>query len=97
MKISIDQEWAVTRTEAVAQAPRCPDLETIDPMFIETLERTLLTWRFEPAVLCVFEDAQANLASTNCEGARIVSQAVSLVYQFIFEQNEGRGGVRLEK
>ena len=67
--------------------------------FVRLAMHAARAWRFEPAVRCVFANAEAKTAATNtgCAGATEIPQAVSLHYRFVFEQDEGRGAVRLAR
>ena len=56
----------------------------------------VLTWRFEPALRCVFPDAATReQANQSCAGGEEHPQAIRLAYRFVFESLDGRGVVRM--
>jgi hypothetical protein len=80
-----------------SEAEGCPAPDTVAAGFREAAAAAATQWHFDPAFRCVFPDAaaKARAQSLGCMGGREVPQPVTLAYRFVFEQQDGRGSVRL--
>jgi len=99
LRLSVAEDGRVFALEDVTRAPSCQVQGDVEAEFVDSAMHAARAWRFEPAVRCVFATAEekAAAANTGCAGAREIPQAVSLHYRFVFEQDEGRGTVRLAR
>lgn len=97
LRVSIDTQGAVSDTEPVATGPDCPEIERTAPAFYDAAQAAASSWRFDPAFRCLYPEGTTPDPQGGCwgEGVREESQAVSLVYRFVFEQVDGKGRVRL--
>lgn len=94
LRVSIDEAGAVAAVAPLVQLPDCAEPDATSRLFLAAARRTLAGWRYDPAVRCTFEQAPKPDYPT-CVGARETPQAVSLTYRFVFEQQDGRGSVRM--
>jgi hypothetical protein len=99
LRLSVAEDGSVFALDDVTGLPGCEVQGGVEADFVDSAMHAARTWRFEPAVRCVFANAEEKAAATNtgCAGAREIPQAVSLHYRFVFEQDEGRGAVRLAR
>lgn len=99
LRLAVAEDGSVFALDDVTGADGCKVQEGVEADFVDSAMHAARTWRFEPAVRCVFANAEEKAAATNtgCAGAREIPQAVSLHYRFVFEQDEGRGAVRLAR
>jgi hypothetical protein len=98
LRVSIDSTGSVLSTAPVAQMPHCPGQEAVDAAFFASAAQAVAGWRFEPALRCVFPDAQTRENTYgSCGGYPETAEAVSLTYRFVFEQKDGRGSVRMSQ
>ena len=99
LRIAVAEDGKVMAAHDVTGSPGCEVPVRVEADFVAAAMRAARAWRFEPAVRCIFGSAaeKAAAANTGCAGAREIPQAVSLHYRFVFEQNEGRGAVRLAR
>ena len=94
LRVGIDEKGAVT---GVAKAPTsefCP--AGAEPEFLAASETAARTWKFDPALRCVFrnvKDKQRAVAS--CDGGKGIPEAVTLVYRLRFEQVDGKPKVHV--
>lgn len=88
LRVGIDEKGAVT---VVAKAPVsevCP--AGAEPDFLAASESVARTWKFDPALRCVFRNVKdKERAGASCDGGKAVPQAITLVYRFRFEQVGG--------
>ncbi|HEU0305802.1 MAG TPA: hypothetical protein VFR30_02405 [Lysobacter sp.] len=94
LRVSIDEAGAVAAVAPLVHLPDCAEPDAVARLFLEVARHTLAGWRYDPAVRCTFEQA-AKPDYPTCVGARETPQAVSLTYRFVFEQQDGRGSVRM--
>ena len=92
--MGIDEKGAVI---AVAKAPASefcvPDAE---PEFLAASEIAARTWKFDPALRCVFRNAQdKERAGASCDGGKSIPEAVTLVYRIRFDQVDGQPTVHV--
>lgn len=99
LRLAVAEDGSVFALDDVTGADGCKVQGGVEADFVDSAMHAARTWRFEPAVRCVFANAEEKAAATNtgCAGAREIPQAVSLHYRFVFEQDEGRGAVRLAR
>ncbi|BDU16913.1 hypothetical protein [Lysobacter auxotrophicus] len=94
LRVGIDEKGAVT---VVARAPvseMCP--KGAEPEFLAASETAARTWKFDPALRCVFRNTKdKERAVASCDGGKSVPQAVTLVYRFRFEQTDGKPQVHV--
>lgn len=94
LRVGIDEKGAVT---VVARAPAseiCP--AGAEPQFLSASETVAKTWKFDPALRCVFRNAKdKERAVASCDGGKGIPQAVTLVYRFRFEQVDGKPKVHV--
>lgn len=94
LRVGIDEKGAVT---VVAKAPAsefCP--AGAEPEFLSASETVARTWKFDPALRCVFRNAKdKERAVASCDGGKGIPQAVTLVYRFRFEQVDGQPKVHV--
>jgi hypothetical protein len=97
LRVSIDEQGAVSDTVPVATGPDCPEIERVAPAFFEAAQAAASSWRFDPAFRCIYPEGTTPDPQGGCwgEGVREEAQAVSLAYRFVFEQVGGKGTVRL--
>ena len=95
--LAVAEDGRVRSVVDVTDRSACGATTPAGPDFVFAATQAARGWRFEPAVRCAFASAaeKAAAANTGCAGAREVPQAVSLHYRFVFDQVEGRGGVRV--
>lgn len=94
LMVGIDEKGAVT---VVAKAPASAFCATdAEPEFVAVSETAARTWKFDPALRCVFRNAKdKERAHASCDGGKGVPQAVTLVYRFRFEQVDGKPQVHV--
>jgi hypothetical protein len=98
MRVDIDEEGKVTYAGPLVRDTDCPPITELTKQFSDAATAALTTWRFEPAIKCVFRSQRAKeAAGMSCSGGREVPQATSLTFRFLFEQVEGRGVVRMQR
>lgn len=94
LRVGIDEKGAVT---AVAKAPTsefCP--AGTEPEFLAASETAAKTWKFDPALRCVFRNVEdKKRAVASCDGGKGIPEAVTLVYRFRFEQVDGKPKVHV--
>ncbi|UNK50813.1 hypothetical protein MNR01_07365 [Lysobacter sp. S4-A87] len=94
LRVGIDEKGAVT---VVARAPTsefCP--KGAEPEFLAASETAARTWKFDPALRCVFRNTKdKDRAVASCDGGKGIPQAVTLVYRFRFEQVNGKPNVHV--
>ncbi|KGM53722.1 hypothetical protein N800_06225 [Lysobacter daejeonensis GH1-9] len=97
LRVGIGADGKVVGTWPSPNADGCPGPDDVDARFRDAAAATAAQWRFDPAFRCVFPDAatKARAGALGCLGGREVPQAVTLAYRFVFEQQGGRGKVRL--
>lgn len=94
LRVSVSETGAVASSAPLVLPPDClaPTGDTLP--FVAAAQAAVAGWRYDPAVRCVFEhDPKPDYPT--CVGARETPQAVSLTYRFVFEQQDGRGSVRM--
>ena len=94
LRVSISEDGAVTSSAPLVQPPDCAEPDSAAQPFLAVAQSTVAGWRYDPAVRCVFEHGPKPDYPT-CVDARETPQAVSLTYRFVFEQQDGRGSVRM--
>lgn len=94
LRVGIDEKGAVT---VVARAPASEFCATdAEPEFLAASETAAKTWKFDPALRCVFRNAKdKERAVASCDGGKSIPQAVTLVYRFRFEQVDGKPNVHV--
>ncbi len=94
LRVGIDEKGAVT---VVARAPASEFCATsAEPEFLAVSETAARTWKFDPALRCVFRNAQdKERAVASCDGGKGIPQPVTLVYRFRFEQIDGKPQVHV--
>ncbi|HEY5804837.1 MAG TPA: hypothetical protein VIT90_14185 [Lysobacter sp.] len=94
LRVGIDEKGAVT---VVARAPASEFCATsAEPEFLAASETVARTWKFDPALRCVFRNAKdKERAVASCDGGKGIPQAVTLVYRFRFEQVDGKPQVHV--
>jgi hypothetical protein len=99
LRLAVAEDGSVFAVDDVTGADGCEVQGDVEAEFVHSAMHAARTWRFEPAVRCVFANAEEKAAATNtgCAGAREIPQPVSLHYRFVFEQDQGRGAVRLAR
>ena len=97
LRFAVGVEGRVSAVVDVTDHAGCGATAPAEPDFVAAATHAVNGWRFEPAIRCVFPDASARRAAANtgCAGAQEIPEAVSLHYRFVFEQQDGRGAVRL--
>ncbi len=94
LRVSIGEDGVVTSSALLERPPDC-DVPAAAAQFVAAAQTTVASWHFDPALRCLFERGQKPKYLT-CDGAREVPQSVSLTYRFVFEQQDGRGSVRMQ-
>lgn len=96
VRVSIDEKGKVSATAPIGAGPDCPAASNAAMPFYEAAQAATATWRYEPAFRCIFPK-RVKAPRSGCLGDKFkeVPEAVSLVYRFVFEQNDGQGAVRL--
>jgi hypothetical protein len=98
MRVDIDEEGKVGFAGPIVRDPDCPPITELTKQFADAAATALATWRFEPAIKCVFRNKRAKeAAGMSCSGGREVPQATTLTFRFLFEQVDGRGVVRMQR
>lgn len=98
MRVDIDAEGGVSYAGPVVREPECPPITELTRQFADASTATLATWRFEPAIKCVFRSRRAKeAAGMSCAGGREVPTATTLTFRFLFEQVDGRGVVLMQR
>jgi len=94
LMVGINEKGAVT---VVAKAPPSEFCATnAEPQFLAASETAAKTWKFDPALRCVFRNvADKERAVASCDGGKSIPQAVTLVYRFRFEQVDGKPNVHV--
>lgn len=94
LRVGIDEKGAVT---VVARAPASEFCTTrAEPEFLAASEAAARTWKFDPALRCVFRNAKdKERVVASCDGGKGIPQAVTLVYRFRFEQVDGKPQVHV--
>jgi len=94
LRVGIDEKGAVT---VVARAPASEFCATsAEPEFLAVSEAAAKTWKFDPALRCVFRNVKdKELAVASCAGGKSIPQPVTLVYRFRFEQVDGKPQVHV--
>ena len=93
--VSVDIEGNATGWHPVSEGPDCPAPGNAETMFFEAAAAATAQWKFEPAFLCVFDYKPKPKEHCGGEDTHEEAQAVSVVYRFTFEVNNGLGAVRL--
>ena len=93
LRVSVSEEGEVWSSSPFARPPDCVALDAAAQPFLVAAQMAVSAWRYDSAVRCVFEHGPRPDYPT-CVGARETSQAVSLTYRFVFEQQNGHGSVR---
>jgi hypothetical protein len=88
----------VQSTALVGVGAECSMEGTTEAAFYEAAAAAASDWHYDPAFRCIFPK-RAKKPASGCygDGVKEVPEAVSLVYQFEFEQQAGVGAVRLSK
>ena len=94
--VAIDEKGAVILVAKAPTSDNCP--KGAEPEFRAAAETAAKTWNFEPALRCVFRNAEdKKRAVSSCYGGKEIPQAVTLVYRFQFEQVNGTPQVRVSQ
>ncbi len=96
LRVAIDERGQVFNTALVDLGVDCSGTLDRDPAFQDAAIAAALRWRFEPAFRCVFPEGRTPEAACGTHGTQEVPQPVSLVYRFVFEQDDGQGRVRID-
>lgn len=98
MRVDIDEEGSVSYAGPVVREPDCPPITELTKQFADAATATLTSWRFEPAIKCVFRSKRAKeAAGMSCQGGRENPVATTLTFRFLFEQVDGQGRVRMQR
>lgn len=93
LRVSISEAGWVVLSAPLQLPPDC-ELQGVPVQFVAAAQAAVAGWRFDPALRCVFKPGERPEHRT-CVGAQEIPQAVSLTYRFVFEQQDGRGAVRI--
>lgn len=94
LQVDIGEDGMVDAAQPTSSGDTCPG--GAEPAFVEAARAAVLTWRFDPALRCVFPDvATRELAHQSCAGGEEHPQAIRIAYRFVFESLDGRGSVRV--
>lgn len=96
LRLSINENGAVTDTAPIDQGPDCAVGMDIESAFYAAAAQAAMSWRFDPAFRCIFPEGMEPHTACGFDGTLEVPQAVSLVYRFVFEQIDGQGRVGIE-
>ncbi|GAB3388993.1 energy transducer TonB [Lysobacter fragariae] len=94
LRVSVDENGAVPASISIQLPPDCVTSDGVDARFLDAARSAVAAWQFDPAMRCIFDHGRKPDTVT-CDGARQVTQAVSLTYRFVFEQRDGRGTVKV--
>ena len=98
MRVDIDAEGGVSYAGPVVREPECPAITELTKQFVDASTAALTTWRFEPAIKCVFRSKRAKeAAGMSCSGGKEVPTATTMTFRFLVEQVDGRGVVRMQR
>ena len=94
LMVGISEKGAVT---VVHKAPASEYCATdAEPEFLAASETVAKTWKFDPALRCVFRNVEdKERANASCAGGKSVPQAVTLTYRIRFEQVNGQPKVHV--
>ncbi|WP_233264025.1 hypothetical protein [Lysobacter panacisoli] len=94
LRVGIDEKGAVI---VVAKAPASEFcVMDAEPEFLAASETAARTWKFDPALRCVFRNAEdKKRAHASCDGGKSIPEAVTLVYRIRFEQVDGQPKVHV--
>jgi len=96
VRVAIGRDGRVMSSSPAAAPPDCPQAGEVDAAFFASVQRAVAHWRYDPALRCVFPDAKAKDDTVgSCGGYTEIPEAVTLTYRFVFEQQDGRGSVRM--
>lgn len=97
LRVGIGATGTVMGTWPSLGVAGCPSPNEVDVRFHEAAVAATAHWHFDPAFRCVYPDAAAKARADGlgCMGGREIPQAVTVAYRFVFEQQDGRGTVRL--
>lgn len=96
VQVGIGEDGGVLGTAPAPVSGDCPDLSGDDLVpFFDAAAAAAQTWRFEPAFRCVFPQPPGPDDACGGSDTEEIPQAVSLVFRFVFEQQDGRGTVRV--
>jgi len=96
VRVAIERDGSVIASSPAVAPPECPGEQEVDPAFFASVQRAVAGWRYDPALRCVFPDAKTKDDTVgSCGGYTEVPEAVTLTYRFVFEQQDGRGSVRM--
>lgn len=94
LRVGIDEKGAVIVVAGAPASEFC--VMDAEPEFLAASEAAARTWRFDPALRCVFRNAKdKERAHASCDGGKSVPQAVTLVYRIRFEQVDGQPKVHV--
>ena len=94
LSVGIDKKGAVTVVYKAPTSEFCPT--GVEPEFLAASETAAKTWKFDPALRCVFRNVKdKERAVASCDGGKGIPQAVTLTYRFRFEQVDGKPGVHV--
>ncbi|WP_342316799.1 hypothetical protein [Lysobacter sp. FW306-1B-D06B] len=94
LMVGINEKGAVTVVAKAQPSPYCAT--DAEREFVAASETAARTWKFDPALRCVFRNAKdKERAHASCDGGKGVPQAVTLTYRIRFEQVDGKPQVHV--
>ncbi|MEH6417574.1 hypothetical protein [Pseudomonas sp. CGJS7] len=94
LRVAIGADGRVMDSQPIADAQAgCPDGDGRDPRFIQAARTAAAQWRFDPAFRCVYPGPKPD--EQGCVTGVEQAVAVSLAFSFVFEQQDGKGTVRV--
>ncbi len=95
LRVAIGEDGKVMDSQPIDDAASgCPRPAQTDPRFVEAARNAVAQWRFDPAFRCVYPGARP-IDEQGCVSGREEAVAVSLAFSFVFEQEDGKGSVRV--
>lgn len=95
LRVAIGEDGKVMDSQPIDDAASgCPRPAQTDPRFVEAARNAVAQWRFDPAFRCVYPGARP-VDEQGCVSGREEAVAVSLAFSFVFEQQDGKGSVRV--
>ncbi|MGO1068620.1 hypothetical protein [Lysobacter sp. CA199] len=94
LRVAIGADGRVMDSQPIDDAKAgCPGGSGHDPRFIEAARTAAAQWRFDPAFRCVYPGPKPD--EQGCVTGTEEAVAVSLAFSFVFEQQGGKGSVRI--
>jgi hypothetical protein len=93
LNVAIGADGRVSGSRPVGVEEGCPESTAAAAQFVEAARAAVLQWRFDPAFRCVYPGVKPQ--EEGCVTGKEEAIAVSLAFSFVFEQQEGKGTVRV--